>query len=51
MLGRKGWRKADITDVVTSAAVLSEAAYFRNFGHLPPLPDAAFCSGWRSPLI
>jgi hypothetical protein len=33
-------------------AVLSEAEYHRIFGpSLPPLPDAAFCSGWFSPLI
>jgi len=34
------------------AALLTEAEDHRIFGHdLPPLPDAAFCSGWASPLV
>jgi hypothetical protein len=33
-------------------AVLTEAEFHRLFGHaLPPLPDAAFRSGWRSSLV
>jgi hypothetical protein len=53
MLTRGSWRKTSITDVVTTAAVLTEQEYLRNFGHrhLPPLPDAAFCDGWRGPLV
>jgi hypothetical protein len=34
------------------AGLLTEQEYHRIFGHdLPPLPDAAFRSGWRSPLV
>lgn len=34
------------------AGLLTEAEYHRIFGHdLPPLPDAAFRSGWSSPLV
>jgi hypothetical protein len=38
------------------AGLLTEQAYLRMFGPtgrcpVPPLPDAAFCSGWRSPLV
>jgi hypothetical protein len=30
---------------------LTAREYHQIFGHLPPLPDNAFCSGWFSPLL
>ena len=36
-LGRAGW--------------LTEERCQRIYGPMPPLPDHAFCSGWRSPLL
>jgi hypothetical protein len=47
------WREISLTEAVCKAAVLTEHDYHRRFGHrhLPPLPDAAFCSGWFSPLL
>ena len=50
------WRKISPTELVSNVAVLSEANYMRSFGPtgrrpVPPLPDAAFRSGWSSPLV
>jgi hypothetical protein len=50
------WRKISVTEAVCKAALLTERTYWDMFGPtgrrpVPPLPDAAFCSGWRSPLI
>lgn len=40
------WKKFPIAEINMGAAVLSEAAYVRNFGHhLPALPSAAFQAG------
>jgi hypothetical protein len=50
------WREISITEAVSKCALLTERTYWDMFGPasrqpVPPLPDAAFCSGWRSPLI
>jgi hypothetical protein len=46
------WREISLTEAVCNCAVLTEAAYHERFGdELPPLPDHAFCSHWRSPLV
>ena len=47
------WREISLTEAVCKCGELTEQAYLEQFGHrhLPPLPDAAFCSGWRSPLV
>jgi hypothetical protein len=45
------WQKMSVTEAVCKAGVLTEEAFHREFGSLPPLPDAAFCSGWFSPLL
>jgi hypothetical protein len=45
------WKPMSVTEAVCKAGVLTEEAFHREFGSLPPLPDAAFRSGWRSPLV
>jgi hypothetical protein len=50
------WKPMSVTEAVGRAGVLSEADWLRVYGPsgshpVPPLPDAAFCSGWRSPLV
>jgi hypothetical protein len=53
LLGMDGvWRETNAADVAHKAWVHTEATYHELFGHdLPPLPDEAFRSGWRSPLV
>ena len=36
------WREMNPADAVFEAALLTEQAYLRNFGDVPPLPSAAF---------
>ena len=50
---RHGWCKPNRPYQVWGyeTAVLTEEKYHRMFGDLPPLPDHAFRSGWRSPLV
>jgi hypothetical protein len=47
------WREISPLELVYNVSVLTEDAYRQRFDHrnLPPLPDAAFRSGWRSPLV
>ena len=50
------WRKISPTELVYNVAVLTERDYLRMFGPtgrrpVPPLPSAAFRSGWRSLLV
>jgi len=45
------WFEYDLTDAVCKAGVLSKADFERLYGDAPPLPDAAFRSGWSSPLV
>ena len=46
------WHEINAADAATKAAVLSAARYHELFGDdVPPLPDAAFRSGWSSPLV
>jgi hypothetical protein len=55
------WREWSVTDAVCKAALLTEAAYRKRFGDLPPLPAHAFRGDpwvhpadrreWSSPLI
>jgi hypothetical protein len=45
------WREMSVTEAVCRAGVLTEEHFRRVYGSLPPLPDAAFCDGWRSPLL
>jgi len=50
------WCEMSVTEAVCRAGVIPEAEWLRMWGPtgshpLPPLPDTAFCSGWRSPLL
>jgi len=50
------WREISVTEAVCKCGVLTERDYLHLYGPgsrrpVPPLPDAAFCSGWRSPLL
>jgi hypothetical protein len=45
------WQKMSVAEAVCKAGVLTEQEFRRWFDSLPPLPPAAFRSGWRSPLI
>jgi hypothetical protein len=50
------WKPMSVTEAVCRAGVMSEAEWLRDYGPtgrypVPPLPDHAFCSGWRSPLV
>ena len=45
------WKPMSVTEAVYRAGVMSEEAFHREFGSVPPLPDAAFRSGWFSPLV
>jgi len=45
------WQEMRVTEAVCRAGVLTEEHFRRVYGSLPPLPDAAFCDGWRSPLL
>jgi len=45
------WKPMSVTEAVGRAGLMTEAHYRRTYGHLPPLPQEAFRSGWRSPLV
>ena len=50
------WREISAAEAVCKHALLTERAYWDMFGPtsrrpVPPLPDHAFCDGWRSPLV
>jgi len=50
------WREISKTESLYKVGVLTERDYLRMYGPtgrrpVPPLPDNAFCSGWRSPLL
>jgi hypothetical protein len=47
------WRPISAADALCKCGMLTEQVYLDTFGHrhLPLLPDHAFCTGWRSPLI
>jgi hypothetical protein len=48
------WRRevSRLTQLICDdIGVLTEAAYRKRFGDVPPLPPEAFRSGWRSPLV
>lgn len=39
------WRKMNSAEILHGAGVMSKEAYEADFGHVPPLPKAAFHSG------
>jgi hypothetical protein len=50
------WREINPSELVYNVGVMTGRDYVDMFGPagrrpVPPLPDAAFCSGWRSPLV
>ena len=50
------WHEIMPSELVYNIGVLTEQNYLQMYGPtgrwpVPPLPDAAFRSGWRSPLV